>query len=1637
MKTARMSLVLIISLILIIGTVPVYIQAENPIQQSIYVYLGRATNGTGTRTAPFNNLRDARLMVREINSNMTGDIIVYMRGTEYLTNTAAFTESDGGTNGYDVIYKKWDENEAVISGGKLISGWTLYDSSKNIYCATTDLTDFRQLYINGNRAVRARSADGMGITVNSGNTGCTVSGTGMAAWNNITDVDFVFKYRFINPRCQVQGVSTGGGRTTFTFNPIIWDTMVNGYGEYMSFTSGDSVWYVENAYELLDAENEWYFDKTAGMVYYKPASGTDMSSAEAVAPQLEHIITLAGSSSAKASHIKFDNIIFSHSSWLYPSVNKGFTNNQNNVVTTVPNTMPTGGLTVSYADNITFNECEFSHMGITGLHVSTGSDNIQVTGSEFHDISGNGMNFGEIADLSSADAVSNVTVSGNTVHDIGVDYRSSSGISAMYIKNGSFQNNELYNLPFNGFDIGWGWAYQSTSVTTNVKIQYNHIHDIMKECLDGGAVYVLGATDIAEGAKGIYNEISYNYMERMYQGDGSGAIYLDNGSKYWYVHDNVINQAGVTDTSAYWFSGAYDASNNIIEDNYYNTFSYTYNRNTDGAVICRNNFYTEGAWPTWVQQIADSVGVSGTQPATDAGRLILDSDMTRTGGTVRVTAEDLAMDSGGSAAFNEDVYGKTVKLMVIPSCESEVLSFEAKDGGGIKYAVVFDGNNTEIYENDARLYWTNDGLAAGCVNRIYISFISIVGGTKISVYRAFEEICSVISYTQPEQLQISIRTDNLGCAIGGLKLPAANYTAYFDQGALIANSGFSQSTSGWNAYEGGTLSYNSTDQCAEFTQTDNNSSMVYGAALSWVKDKEYELSAEVKLDSLPNGAAPTVYFDIRSPYNTAVTPEPVTVDGMVTYEMSEWNWYRTIGEVLTGTDTVTVKKYVTISGGFDNIEAFTANLALLVRDESGTQIPLSYSVDNINAVEANPDKSFSEINAETDTNCIANGMLEESMNGWNAGENVTLEHNTAITDGSAGSLKVSHAYNSYNSYAKAQMNIAADQWYKISANVYVEGYMENGSLMPYTGDASCRFYIENMCDAVSSSGLVLHYYFQDSGKYWYKDSEYHKLKAGWNQVVSYVKLGAQQNPKLMLMVKQLSGGAEVSFNPAYVYDMDSIRVENVNMPSLVNGSFEQGTFGWHGRYANSVTSTNTCSYAQSGSSCYVSGLTYGFGHLRQTVYLETGGTYTISAKIKIDTTDYQSAAYAQLLPFVYIYYRDTPICGNSGYIESNDWVTRSYTFTWTQENAANYGNILELGMGTFANDSFYPYYVDGVEMYTSGSANGVVNPNFAGSLDGWSMNGSGQAIADGVYGAKIVQNNVTDCLRQYVAVTAGTTYSLCAEIENDSAQSVSLQVCAGDIVIGEGTVINGSNTMTVCDTVTFDETGGIYVYADVQGESPSVYHIKHLSLVPVDEDDARVYDVSLSNRYLPSYQTESGCGYALMYRYLAKEDGVWSAVKSGYINMSGSLPVLNNATGYEGIPVQLEIRPYTYGGVYMPAVRSGIVESGGSFTVNSSYISLANSMDTALDDAASGELCGVIHYLNTSGEDITGNVIVAAYEGDTLLSASVKPMTLYSNDMANRFISNSVTTEDNADKVCMFIWDKECSPILQPVKIIR
>src|SRR5204863_2820360 len=177
----------------------------------------------GTMAQPLKTVAKARDVVRAMatTASMTADITVYLRGGTYpQASTLTFGNSDSGKNGFYVKYVAYQNEQPIITGGKAITGWTASSAGNGIYTASGVTTPFRQLYVNGVKAIRARSpnlgangAFAFNRITGADNTAqnIQVAAAEVANWNNLTKAEMHIITGWGDNTLRLASFTTSGG----------------------------------------------------------------------------------------------------------------------------------------------------------------------------------------------------------------------------------------------------------------------------------------------------------------------------------------------------------------------------------------------------------------------------------------------------------------------------------------------------------------------------------------------------------------------------------------------------------------------------------------------------------------------------------------------------------------------------------------------------------------------------------------------------------------------------------------------------------------------------------------------------------------------------------------------------------------------------------------------------------------------------------------------------------------------------------------------------------------------------------------------------------------------------------------------------------------------------------------------------------------------------------------------------------------------------------------------------------------------------------------------------------------------------------------------------------------------------------
>ncbi len=592
----------------------------------------------GTIDAPFKTIEKAQEAVKQYSATMQNHIFVYLKNTEYyMKEPFALDSENSGNNGYYIVYASYGGGQASITGGRHVSKWSIHDADKNIYVANVGAgTQTRQMFVDGVRAIRARSKGGLNGVKRSANYGYITSDTFLNDYKNISDLELVYYEIWTNPRCGVSRVEMlkNGKQVELFMDSPGFDYVTN-----KGSTSASFPVYYENAYELIDEGGEWYLDSKVGLLYYKPRIYEDMSKVDVVLPIEEDIVRIEGTVDKPVSNIAFYEISFDNSTWMRPSSEYGHADTQSNHIRQNGNdTLVDTAIEFRNVENVLIKDCTFTKLGTTALGLYGGVHNVKISGNEFYDTSATAIQLGEVKGdyvmnpPEDKYAIQDVEISDNYIHDVAIDYMSGVGIAAGFPQDTVIEHNEIYETPYSGMHLGYGWAEQKYlgTATENFIVQNNYVHEAQNYLFDGGGIYTLGMRSLNFS---VWNVIRENYIQNV--NNAYAAIYNDNTSSGWLVEKNVINLIDVPYfyghskspvQPACWALGGGGNSRHLLwRDNYTTTDYAMWDQYVEEGLaaggeaaefvktnqMINTHVHPDGNWPAEAQAIVDKAGLRG------------------------------------------------------------------------------------------------------------------------------------------------------------------------------------------------------------------------------------------------------------------------------------------------------------------------------------------------------------------------------------------------------------------------------------------------------------------------------------------------------------------------------------------------------------------------------------------------------------------------------------------------------------------------------------------------------------------------------------------------------------------------------------------------------------------------------------------------------------------------------------------------------------------------------------------------------------------------------------------------------------------------------------------------------------------
>ena len=471
------------------GTLSVINVTNPPRDYVLYVSpAGNDATGDGSFSNPWKTVETARDYIRGLGRNpaTTGDITVYLRGGRYqLGQTLAFTSADSAGPDHYITYKSYPGEQARLSGGQLVTGWTPV-SGKPYWVASVSTNAgfadyFRQLYVNGIRAERAHSdwVTNTGVFDDPATPqavdGVTFNPANFKPYTRVTDLRMLHIGTFKVDEFPVTSITTNSATGSIQValqQPYCQARYYNGNSSDPNWLVAINQWMVIQAFEELNEPGEWYLDRTTQQVYYYPYSFEDMTTAEVYAPVVETLLSLTGDSTTnKVQNLRFENLLFEHGNWSFPrDYYIGGTQAEILMPALPPNytnTVPygyevPGQVQLNNTEGIQFFGNTFQHLASCGIQPFNGARDTLIQSNLFYDLTGAavlGGRWGGDASIPNQEICTNTIVADNVIRQIGLDFLAATAINNLTHYGFQALHNDIADSQYMGF-------HQRTAATT-------------------------------------------------------------------------------------------------------------------------------------------------------------------------------------------------------------------------------------------------------------------------------------------------------------------------------------------------------------------------------------------------------------------------------------------------------------------------------------------------------------------------------------------------------------------------------------------------------------------------------------------------------------------------------------------------------------------------------------------------------------------------------------------------------------------------------------------------------------------------------------------------------------------------------------------------------------------------------------------------------------------------------------------------------------------------------------------------------------------------------------------------------------------------------------------------------------------
>ena len=450
------------------------------------------------------------------NQNLT-PIEIVMKGGSYFVSAPSEL-----SNLADVTLKSAKNETPTLVGGVLVKGWqvkpdgTWTATQPSAYCPVS-------LFVDGKRINRPRVpkvgwlniADIMEASPEFKGKGWDrfkfKAGDLDPSWTDLNDIEATTIHIWGMSRLRVKQIDVTNSVLTFT-GSTVYET------NWAAFEKGGR-YALENVREALKP-GQFYIDKRAKELLYKPLPGQDTKKTQVIYPVTDRLLNISN-----CQRIAIQGINFSATGYETPSAGRNFPQAEADLPSVI---------TATNSSKITLSKCKVVNCDVYGIDLGIGTRESIVENCEITDMGAGGIKLGGLVyEPDEAKVSGHNTVRNCLLARLGRVHPAAIGVFLGHSPYNVVEHNDIDDLYYTGISVGWSWGYGNSNAHHN-RIAFNRISNVGQGLLsDMGGIYCLG---VAPGTV-LDNNVIHDIKSFGYGGWG---IYPDEGSTHLLIQNNVV-----------------------------------------------------------------------------------------------------------------------------------------------------------------------------------------------------------------------------------------------------------------------------------------------------------------------------------------------------------------------------------------------------------------------------------------------------------------------------------------------------------------------------------------------------------------------------------------------------------------------------------------------------------------------------------------------------------------------------------------------------------------------------------------------------------------------------------------------------------------------------------------------------------------------------------------------------------------------------------------------------------------------------------------------------------------------------------------------------------------------------------------